>query len=156
MKLIWKAKLFCLNSFPLIYQIIVFTNEDHLINRTLIYKLSENVLHSCINSIQFIFKFYVIVCPILLLPSASSLLHLLSDSVHLDFCIKQVSICCSFYGMGQVGPVNGMMTMGANKPQSTPVSSTTSKSAKEYDFSSLTQGMFAKQWLVCWTLLAAM
>ncbi|CAJ2659905.1 unnamed protein product [Trifolium pratense] len=50
-----------------------------------------------------------------------------------------------FYGMGQVGPVNGMMTMGANKPQSTPVSSTTSKSAKEYDFSSLTQGMFAKQ-----------
>lgn len=47
--------------------------------------------------------------------------------------------------MGQVGPVNGMMTMGASKPQSTPVSSTTSKSAKEYDFSSLTQGMFAKQ-----------
>jgi hypothetical protein len=45
MKLIWKAKLFCLNSFPLIYQIIVFINEDHLINRTLIYKLSENVLH---------------------------------------------------------------------------------------------------------------
>jgi stromal membrane-associated protein len=58
--------------------------------------------------------------------------------------------------MGQVGPVNGMMTMGANKPQSTPVSSTTSKSAKEYDFSSLTQGMFAKQWLVCSTLLAVM
>ncbi|XP_027187795.1 ADP-ribosylation factor GTPase-activating protein AGD5 isoform X2 [Cicer arietinum] len=50
-----------------------------------------------------------------------------------------------FYAMGQVGPVNGMMTMGASKPQSTPVSSTTSKSAKEYDFSSLTQGMFAKQ-----------
>ncbi|CAL5200819.1 unnamed protein product [Lathyrus oleraceus] len=50
-----------------------------------------------------------------------------------------------FYGMGQVGPVNGMMTMGVSKPQSTPVPSTTSKSAKEYDFSSLTNGMFAKQ-----------
>lgn len=50
-----------------------------------------------------------------------------------------------FYGMGQVGPVNGMMTVGVNKPQSTPASSTASKSAKEYDFSSLTQGMFAKQ-----------
>lgn len=67
-------------------------------------------------------------------------------TLYLDFCIKQVSICCSFYAMGQVGPVNGMMTMGVSKPQSTPAPSTTSKSAKEYDFSSLTQGMFAKQW----------
>ncbi|TKY49045.1 ADP-ribosylation factor GTPase-activating protein AGD5 [Spatholobus suberectus] len=52
----------------------------------------------------------------------------------------------SFYAMGQVAPVNGMMTtMGVGKPQSAaPVSSTTSKSAKDYDFSSLTQGMFAK------------
>lgn len=54
---------------------------------------------------------------------------------------------CSFYGMGQVPPpVNGVMaTMGASKPQSgAPVSSSTTQSAKDYDFSSLTQGMFAK------------
>ncbi|XP_061343590.1 ADP-ribosylation factor GTPase-activating protein AGD5-like isoform X2 [Gastrolobium bilobum] len=51
----------------------------------------------------------------------------------------------SFYAMGQVAPVNGMMTMGVSKPHSAaPVSSSTSKSTKEYDFSSLTQGMFAK------------
>ncbi|XP_047177476.1 ADP-ribosylation factor GTPase-activating protein AGD5-like isoform X1 [Vigna umbellata] len=53
----------------------------------------------------------------------------------------------SFYGMGQVPPpVNGVMaTMGASKPQSgAPVSSSTTQSAKDYDFSSLTQGMFAK------------
>jgi len=81
----------------------------------------------------------------LLLPSTSNLLHILFITFHLDVCVKQISICCSFYGIGQAGPVNGMMTVGANKPQSTPASSTTSKSAKEYDFSSLTQGMFAKQ-----------
>ncbi|QCE09873.1 stromal membrane-associated protein [Vigna unguiculata] len=57
----------------------------------------------------------------------------------------------SFYGMGQVPPpVNGVMTtmgatMGASKPQSgAPVSSSSTQSAKDYDFSSLTQGMFAK------------
>ncbi|KAL9322326.1 hypothetical protein ACSQ67_010379 [Phaseolus vulgaris] len=54
----------------------------------------------------------------------------------------------SLYGMGQVPPpVNGMMTtMGANKPQSgAPVSSSSTQSAQDYDFSSLTHGMFAKQ-----------
>ncbi|CAJ1957012.1 unnamed protein product [Sphenostylis stenocarpa] len=53
----------------------------------------------------------------------------------------------SFYGMGQVPPpVNGMMTtVGASKPQAgAPVSSSTTQSAKDYDFSSLTHGMFAK------------
>ncbi len=51
----------------------------------------------------------------------------------------------SFYTMGQVDPVNGTMTTGVSKPQSAaPVSSTTSQTAKDYDFSSLTQGMFAK------------
>ncbi|KAF1866499.1 hypothetical protein Lal_00017882 [Lupinus albus] len=50
-----------------------------------------------------------------------------------------------FYPMVQVAPVNGMVTTGVNKPQSAPVSSTTLQSAKDYDFSSLTQGMFAKQ-----------
>ncbi|KAL2331482.1 hypothetical protein Fmac_019063 [Flemingia macrophylla] len=48
----------------------------------------------------------------------------------------------SFYPMGQV-QVNGM---GASKLQSAaPVSSTTSQSVKDYDFSSLTHGMFGKQ-----------
>jgi len=54
--------------------------------------------------------------------------------------------------MGQVAPVNGSSTTtGASKPQSAPpvspaypVSSTTSKTGSDYDFSSLTQGMFAK------------
>ncbi|XP_027341189.1 ADP-ribosylation factor GTPase-activating protein AGD5-like isoform X2 [Abrus precatorius] len=50
-----------------------------------------------------------------------------------------------FYAMGQVASVNGMMTTGVSKPQSAaPVTSTTSQSAKDYDFSSLTQGMFTK------------
>ncbi|KAE9592937.1 putative Arf GTPase activating protein [Lupinus albus] len=53
----------------------------------------------------------------------------------------------SFYPMGQVAPVNGTMTTGVSKPQSAaaPASSTTSQKGKDYDFSSLTQGMFAKQ-----------
>ncbi|VVA29607.1 PREDICTED: probable ADP-ribosylation factor [Prunus dulcis] len=53
----------------------------------------------------------------------------------------------SFYDMAQVNPVNGARNDGANKTQSpSPVSSATSaQSAKDYDFSSLTQGMFAKQ-----------
>ncbi|XP_061367199.1 ADP-ribosylation factor GTPase-activating protein AGD5-like [Gastrolobium bilobum] len=51
----------------------------------------------------------------------------------------------SFYTMGQVAPVNGMMTTGVSKAEAAaPVSSTTSQTEKEYDFSSLTQGMFAK------------
>ncbi|KAJ1395501.1 ARFGAP/RecO-like zinc finger [Sesbania bispinosa] len=51
----------------------------------------------------------------------------------------------SYYTMGQVAPANGMMTTGSSKPQSpAPVSSTTSQTGNDYDFSSLTQGMFAK------------
>ncbi|CAJ1978609.1 unnamed protein product [Sphenostylis stenocarpa] len=52
----------------------------------------------------------------------------------------------SYYAMGQVAPVNGTSTTaGASKPQSaSPVPSTTSKAGSDYDFSSLTQGMFAK------------
>ncbi|RDY10683.1 putative ADP-ribosylation factor GTPase-activating protein AGD5 [Mucuna pruriens] len=51
----------------------------------------------------------------------------------------------SYYGMGQVAPVNGTTTTGVSKPESaSPVSSTTSKTGSDYDFSSLTQGMFAK------------
>lgn len=55
----------------------------------------------------------------------------------------------SFYAMGQVTPVNGATTTGSetSKPQSasSPApSSTPSQTAKDYDFSSLTQGMFSK------------
>ncbi|XP_009342444.1 ADP-ribosylation factor GTPase-activating protein AGD5 [Pyrus x bretschneideri] len=52
----------------------------------------------------------------------------------------------SFYGMAQVNPVNGVTNDGAKKTQSpSPVSSSTSaQSGKDYDFSSLTQLMFAK------------
>ena len=55
----------------------------------------------------------------------------------------------SFYTMGQVAPANGATTTGSgtSKPQSSssPVpSSTPSQTAKDFDFSSLTQGMFSK------------
>uniref|UniRef100_A0A2P2K3B1 Arf-GAP domain-containing protein n=3 Tax=Rhizophora mucronata TaxID=61149 RepID=A0A2P2K3B1_RHIMU len=52
----------------------------------------------------------------------------------------------SLYTMGQVTPVNGLTTAGVSKPQSaTPApSKSASQSGKDYDFSSLTQGMFAK------------
>lgn len=50
--------------------------------------------------------------------------------------------------MGQVAPVNGSSTTGgASKDRESsayPISSTTSKTGSDYDFSSLTQGMFAK------------
>ncbi|KAM7252081.1 hypothetical protein ACFE04_023964 [Oxalis oulophora] len=49
----------------------------------------------------------------------------------------------SYYTMGQVTPVNGMTNAGASKQQpASPASSTTSsQSAKDFDFSSLTQGV---------------
>lgn len=51
----------------------------------------------------------------------------------------------SFFTMPQVAPVNGTTTAVASKPQSaTPVSTNTTQTANDYDFSSLTQGMFAK------------
>ncbi|XWS11099.1 hypothetical protein CRYUN_Cryun38cG0054600 [Craigia yunnanensis] len=53
----------------------------------------------------------------------------------------------SFYSLGQVTPANGVATTGASKPQSAssvPLSNS-SQSGKDYDFSSLTQGMFTKQ-----------
>lgn len=48
--------------------------------------------------------------------------------------------------MGQVTPANGVTMTGASKPQSgAPISSeNASQSGKDYDFSSLTQGMFSK------------
>ncbi|TYG86903.1 hypothetical protein ES288_A13G170100v1 [Gossypium darwinii] len=53
----------------------------------------------------------------------------------------------SFYALGQGTPASGVATNGASKPQSaSPVSSTNSSQAgKDYDFSSLTQGMFTKR-----------
>ncbi|KAK1556871.1 hypothetical protein Q3G72_013695 [Acer saccharum] len=55
----------------------------------------------------------------------------------------------SFYTMGQVAPANGATTTGSgtSKPQSSSSSvpsSTPSQTAKDFDFSSLTQGMFSK------------
>ncbi|XP_017980519.1 PREDICTED: probable ADP-ribosylation factor GTPase-activating protein AGD5 [Theobroma cacao] len=53
----------------------------------------------------------------------------------------------SFYAMGQVTPTNGVVTSGAtSKPQSasTVSSANSSQSGQDYDFSSLTQGMFTK------------
>ncbi|XP_058001424.1 ADP-ribosylation factor GTPase-activating protein AGD5 isoform X2 [Hevea brasiliensis] len=51
----------------------------------------------------------------------------------------------SFYTSGQVTPVNGVTT-GVSPQSGAPVSSgNSSQSGKDYDFSSLTQGMFPKQ-----------
>ncbi|KAK2408474.1 putative ADP-ribosylation factor GTPase-activating protein AGD15 [Trifolium repens] len=51
----------------------------------------------------------------------------------------------SYFTMSQVAPINGTTTTAASNPQSaTPVSSNNTKTANDYDFSSLTQGMFAK------------
>ncbi|KAK2355189.1 putative ADP-ribosylation factor GTPase-activating protein AGD15 [Trifolium repens] len=51
----------------------------------------------------------------------------------------------SYFTMSQVAPVNGTTITAASNPQSaTPVSSNNTKTANDYDFSSLTQGMFAK------------
>lgn len=51
--------------------------------------------------------------------------------------------------MGQVTPVNGVATAGASKTQSpSPIpSASPTQTGKDYDFSSLTQGMFSKQWV---------
>ncbi|XP_022753233.1 probable ADP-ribosylation factor GTPase-activating protein AGD5 [Durio zibethinus] len=50
----------------------------------------------------------------------------------------------SFYETGQVTPANGVATTGASKPQSASPVSSTNSSGKDYDFSSLTHGMFTK------------
>ena len=68
---------------------------------------------------------------------------LLSPSTR--FCVNLVSKCHSFYTVGQVTPINGLVTTGVSKPQSAALaSSTSSQTGKDSDFSSLTQGMFAK------------
>ncbi|KAF5478732.1 hypothetical protein F2P56_005270 [Juglans regia] len=52
----------------------------------------------------------------------------------------------SLYHMGQATPVNGVSAAPVSKPQSTSTVSSVppTQSGKEYDFSSLTQGMFSK------------
>ncbi|KAJ4977289.1 hypothetical protein NE237_002395 [Protea cynaroides] len=50
-----------------------------------------------------------------------------------------------FPSSSMFGPTNGVTTTGVNRPSSaSSVSSVTPQSTKEYDFSSLTQGMFSK------------
>lgn len=55
-------------------------------------------------------------------------------------------IACSLYHMGQATVVNGVSAAPVSKPQSTSTVSSVppTQSGKEYDFSSLTQGMFSK------------
>ncbi|KAM7280844.1 hypothetical protein ACFE04_007978 [Oxalis oulophora] len=52
----------------------------------------------------------------------------------------------SYYSMGQATPVNGTTSAGASKhqPGSSASSTSATQSASEFDFSSLTQGMFSK------------
>jgi hypothetical protein len=65
-------------------------------------------------------------------------------NLHIHNCCH--SLVCSVYSMGQATPVNGATTAGVSKPQpaSTVSSVPATQSGKDYDFSSLTQGMFAK------------
>ncbi|KAF8023989.1 hypothetical protein BT93_F1250 [Corymbia citriodora subsp. variegata] len=57
------------------------------------------------------------------------------------------NLTSSVYTMGQTTNVNGLMSAGVANHQSTPTvasASPSTQSGKEYDFSSLTQGMFSK------------
>ncbi|XP_059282590.1 ADP-ribosylation factor GTPase-activating protein AGD5-like [Lycium ferocissimum] len=51
----------------------------------------------------------------------------------------------SFYSMGQNTSSNGIVPRGPGKQAATPISSSSTQSTKEFDFSSLTQGMFTKR-----------
>lgn len=51
----------------------------------------------------------------------------------------------SFYSMGQNSSSNGILPSGPSKQAATPISSSSAQSTKEFDFSSLTQGMFSKR-----------
>ena len=54
-------------------------------------------------------------------------------------------LCCSSYAMGNNISSNGSMPV-AGQQNSSSLSSGSSQSGKEYDFSSLTQGFFTKHW----------
>lgn len=51
----------------------------------------------------------------------------------------------SFYSMGPNTSSNGVVPPGPSKQAATPISSSSTQSTKEFDFSSLTQGMFSKR-----------
>ncbi|PHU13183.1 putative ADP-ribosylation factor GTPase-activating protein AGD5 [Capsicum chinense] len=51
----------------------------------------------------------------------------------------------SFYSMGQNTSSNGIVPPGPTQQVATPISSSSTQSTKEFDFSSLTQGMFSKR-----------
>lgn len=51
----------------------------------------------------------------------------------------------SFYSLGQNTSTNGIVPPGPTKQAATPISSSSTQSTKEFDFSSLTQGMFTKR-----------
>ena len=74
-------------------------------------------------------------------------LSVLESSIFMTY---DVASLYSFYSMPQVSTVNGLANAGVNKTQSpapttAATSSTSTQKGKDYDFSSLTQGMFAKQ-----------
>ncbi|RVW93125.1 putative ADP-ribosylation factor GTPase-activating protein AGD5 [Vitis vinifera] len=50
----------------------------------------------------------------------------------------------SMYTMGQVAPTNGVATTSVSRPPSASPATPPTQPGKEYDFSSLTQGMFSK------------
>lgn len=62
--------------------------------------------------------------------------------------INWVFAVCSLQTAGQATSSNGLASAGVSKPQSSsPISSASpSQPGKDYDFSSLTQGMFSKHW----------
>lgn len=64
------------------------------------------------------------------------------------FWVTFLFIACSLYSMGQgtPAPVNGASSVAVSKPQSASTVSSVppAHSGKDYDFSSLTQGMFGK------------
>ncbi|CAN4102844.1 unnamed protein product [Withania somnifera] len=63
--------------------------------------------------------------------------HVVGNSVPLS--------ASSFYSMGRNTSSNGIVPPGPSKQAATPISSSSTQSAKEFDFSSLTQGMFSKR-----------
>lgn len=63
--------------------------------------------------------------------------HVVGNSVPLS--------ASSFYSMGQNTSSNGIVPPGPSKQAATPISSSSTQSTKEFDFSSLTQGMFSKR-----------
>ncbi|KAE8702263.1 ADP-ribosylation factor GTPase-activating protein AGD5 isoform 2 [Hibiscus syriacus] len=77
----------------------------------------------------------------------ADLQKLMQNAYGTDTSGKQNVASSSFYALGKVTTATGAATNGSSKPQSaSPVSSTNSpQTGKDYDFSSLTQGLFTKR-----------